>query len=115
MEYDDLFLFPSFIFDELEKHKELILRKSKMDKENFNKLLDILLKKVMIVPEEVLFIYRKKAIELTKDIDINDALFIACALAYSHSIIWSDDAALKKVKDVNVFNTSEIIEVIGRS
>ena len=39
LEYDYFFLFPSFIFEEVEKHKEELFKKSKMTKEDFDSLL----------------------------------------------------------------------------
>ena len=60
LDYEGHFLFPSFIFEELEKHKEELLKKSKMNTRDFNLLLSLLLRKVMIVPTEVLFPYKKK-------------------------------------------------------
>lgn len=55
-----------------------------------------------------------EAIRIVKDIDMGDASFIACALLYPDSIIWSDDKALKKQKEVKVLNTKEIIELLSR-
>jgi predicted nucleic acid-binding protein len=112
MEYDGVFLFPSFIFKETEKHKEMLLKKSGMDKEEFDKFLAIILQKVYVVPEEALMRHRKEALELTKKIDINDSLFFACALAYADSAIWSNDRRLKNQSSVKVLNTSEIKKLI---
>jgi len=87
LEYNGYFLFPSFIFEEMEKHKGELLKKSQMSVKDFNLLLNLLLKKVMIVPTEVLFQYRKEACEIIKNIDPDDAIFIACALAYPENIL----------------------------
>ena len=111
LEYDGFFLFPSFIFEEMQKHKEEILKKSRMSEEDFNKLLQLILKKVVIVPNEVLIPYRNEAFEIVKNIDPDDVLFVACALAYPDSIIWSNDGKLKKQSRVKVLNTQEIIKI----
>jgi len=110
LEYDGFFLFPSYVFIELEKHKEELLEKSKMNDGEFNKLLQIILKKVLVVPNQTLLPYKEKAFEIVKDIDPDDVLFIACALAYPNSIIWSNDKELKKQDIIKVLNTEEIIE-----
>ena len=112
LEYGGFFLFPSFIFEEMEKHKETLLKKSEMKAKDFNLLLNILLRKVMIVPTEVLFPYRKEAYEIVKDIDPDDILFIACALAYPDSFIWSDDKKLKQQSKIRIVNTSEMLNVL---
>ena len=82
-----------------------------MSEEDFNKLLQLILKKVVIVPNEVLIPYRNEAFEIVKNIDPDDVLFVACALAYPNSIIWSNDGKLKKQSRVKVLNTQEIIKI----
>ena len=110
--YDEDFLFPSFVFEEVEEHKQELLDKSGMNKEEFAKLLEIILKKVVIVPYRVLSPFREEAFDLVKDIDEADILFDACALTYQGSIIWSDDKHLKNIKNIEVINTKEIIKII---
>jgi predicted nucleic acid-binding protein len=114
LEYDNLFLFPSFIFIEMQKHKSELLKKSRMSERDFNKLLQLILRKVVIVPNEVLIPYKKEAYEIVKDIDLDDILFIACALAYPNSVIWSDDKKLKRQSKVKILNTQEIIKFLRK-
>ena len=102
------FLFPSFIFDELEKHKGELEEKSGMKTKQFEMLLTILLQKVQIVPTDILRPYEKKAYDTVKDIDPDDTLFIACALAYPDSLLWSDDKKLKQQTVVPIINTKEM-------
>jgi predicted nucleic acid-binding protein len=97
----------------MEKYKKDLLKKSKMEEKEFNKLLQIILKNVLIIPKETLYLYKKESMDIVKDIDINDALFIACALAYPYSVIWSDDKKLKKQDKIKVLNTKEIIIFLG--
>lgn len=112
LEYDGFFLFPSFIFEELEKHKAELLKKSGMKRKSFEALLNLLLQKVLIVSTDVLFRYRTRAYELVKDIDLDDTLFIACALAYPGSIIWSDDKKLKEQHQIHIINTAEMYSIL---
>lgn len=114
LEYDGFFLFPSFIFEEMQKHKAELLKKSRMPEKDFNTLLQLILKKVAIVSNEVLVPYKKEAFEIVKDIDPDDVLFVACAIAYPHSIIWSNDRGLKKQSKVSIFNTKEIIKLLEK-
>lgn len=112
LEYDEFFLFPSYIFEELEKHKDELLSKSKMSLEECDSLLDILLGKVVIVLSEMLDRHYDVAYDIVKEIDPNDVLFVACALAYPGSIIWSEDKNLKRQSKVMVLNTKEITRII---
>ena|SRR3989338_506709 len=114
LEYDGFFLFPLFIFEEMEKHKEELFSKSGMTHKEFNELLQLILKKVVIVPSEVLLPYQKEAWDIVKDIDIDDVLFVACVLAYQDSILWSDDKKLKYLAGIRVLNTKEIVGLLRR-
>ena len=112
LEYAGLFLFPEFIFEEMEKHKRELFRKSGMPENDFNRLLQMLLQKVVIVPNEFLKPYRTEALEIIRDIDPDDVLFMACVLAYPNSILWSDDKNLKTQTRVKVLNTQEIMKIL---
>ena len=95
----------------MEYHIEELLRKSELSKQEFNTLLAIILKKVAIVPNESLLPFRSRALEVIKDIDKDDILFIACALAFPDSVIWSNDKKLKRQKAVRVLDTEEILKL----
>lgn len=112
LDYDSLFLFPSYIFEEMEKHKKELFLKSGMDEDEFYTLLELILKKVLVIPNEMFVPYRKEALSIVKDIDPDDVIFVACALAYSSSIIWSDDKKLKNQNKVNVLSTKEIKKLL---
>ena len=112
LDYDSLFLFPSYIFEEMEKHKKELFLKSGMDEDEFYTLLELILKKVLVIPNEMFVPYRKEALSIVKDIDPDDVIFVACALAYSSSIIWSDDKRLKNQNKVNVLSTKEIKKLL---
>ena len=109
LNYENLFLFPEYIFREINNHKDELYKKSGMDKHEFNQLLQLILDKVLVVPQKSLSSYREEAKKLVRNIDINDICFIACALAYQ-AILWSDDKKLKAIKKIRILNTKEIIK-----
>ena len=111
LEYEGFYLFPQYIFEEMKNHIEELLKKSRLSKQEFDTLLAIILKKVAIVPNESLLPFRNKALEIVKDIDKDDVLFVACALAYPDSIIWSNDKKLKRQKIIKVLDTEEILKI----
>ena len=113
LEYDGKFLFPSYIFEELQEHKKELLQKAQMNADEFDTILQILLKKVFIIPKEALLPFKQEAIDIVKDIDLDDALFFACALAYPESVIWSDDKKLKEQTKIKVCNTPEIVKILS--
>ena len=113
LEHQGFFFFPGFILNELQKYKKDIIDKSGMERNDFDKLLQLILKRVLIVPSDALYPFRKEALEIVKNIDIDDVIFIACCLAYPDSILWSDDKKLKRQSAVKVLNTKEISYILG--
>ncbi|MFO8015883.1 MAG: PIN domain-containing protein [Candidatus Woesearchaeota archaeon] len=112
IEHKGFFLFPEFIFEEMEKHKDELLKKSGMDSEDFNSLLQLILTKVVIIPNETVKPYKEEAMKIVENIDPDDVIFAACALAYKESILWSDDKRLKKQSTIKVLNTKEMIRIL---
>ena len=104
----DLIL-PEIVFEELRKYKEELVRKTRLSEEEFDKTLRLILKYVRIIPTEQIKHYRNEAWEIIKDHSPEDVMFIACALAFDGSILWSDDKKLKRQNKIKVFDTAEII------
>ncbi len=103
------FAAPYTIILELQKHREEFLRKSGLSEKNYEDLVALLLSSIRILMEEDLFPHTPIAAQAVADIDPDDAPFIACALA-ARSILWSDDAALKRQNAVVVKSTKEMLE-----
>ena len=71
-----------------------------------------MLQKVTIIPNEILLHYRDRAYKIIKNIDSDDVTFIACALAFSDSIIWSNDKKLKQQSKIPIITTNEMYSFI---
>ncbi|MDP4012834.1 MAG: PIN domain-containing protein [Candidatus Nanoarchaeia archaeon] len=113
LEYENLFLFPEIIFEEVEKYKSNLLEKSGMDEKEFDKLLGLILKKVMIIPTEMLNQFYNESEELANKVESpEDQLFFACALAYPSSVIRSNDKKLIKQTKIKIITTQEMISLI---
>jgi len=103
---------PEYIFAEITKHKELLLRKSKMTEGDFNALLLLLQKHVYFVSKES---YNEKmaiAEDIMKEIDITDSPFLALALTLDCSI-WSNDGHFKQQDKIGVYTTKELTNRIA--
>jgi len=100
-----------FAKQEIEKHKGELLRKSGLDEDSFGYLLDLIFAKINVVDREVLEPFKKRAIEILKDIDPADAPFLALAMALNCPI-WSNDKDLKRQKVVKVYTTQEILNLL---
>ena len=103
---------PEYIFNEIIKHKELLLRKSKLDQRDFDGLLLLLQKHIHLVTKEK---YDKKmaiAEDILRNIDITDSPFLALALAFNCSI-WSNDGHFQQQNKVVVYTTKDLMKNIS--
>ena len=102
---------PEYIFAEITKHKELLLRKSKMTEGDFNALLLLLQKHVHFVSKENYIEKMAIAEDILREIDITDSPFLALALTLDCSI-WSNDGHFKQQDQVVVYTTKELTNTI---
>lgn len=102
------FFYPKSSLNEINKHKDLILRKSGMAGKDYDDLFRALFEVVTIVREEIINenLNRAKKIGIQ---DPDDLVFLACALGIPQSIIWSDDADFEGQSAIKVMKTKDII------
>lgn len=101
----------SYSKNEIEKNKEELVDKSRVDEDSFQYIMDIIFSKISVVDAEAIEPYKKKAIKVMQDIDINDSPFLALAF-YLNCPIWSNDKHLRDQNDVEVYKTPEILELL---
>jgi len=95
-----------FFFTEFNEHSEEIQEKTEKTEEELNHLLDVLKKKIKLIPLEELLPYVDEAEEISPDPD--DVAYIALALKLKCGI-WSQDKALKeKQNKVQVYSTEDL-------
>ncbi|MBI2107289.1 PIN domain-containing protein [Candidatus Woesearchaeota archaeon] len=99
-----------FFFVELEKHKESISKKTKRSEEDFNKLLSIIRRKIVLVPLKEIKPYLDEAERISPDKD--DVAYFALALKLKYAI-WSNDKDLKKQKFVKIYSTEDLIKILS--
>lgn len=100
---------PEYVFTEFEKHKEEILEKTERTTEEFFRLLEVLKRRIILVPLEELTTYVEEAEKISPD--PADMAYFALALKYGCAI-WSNDKALKeKQKVVPVYPTHELLRL----
>jgi predicted nucleic acid-binding protein len=103
----DLFV-PEFLFTEIKKYEEVILKKSGMEKEKLELLLLLLQSHISVIPIKKFSDFLEEAEKEMENIDIKDAPFIALALKLKIPI-WSNDLHFKKQRKVEAFDTAEIM------
>lgn len=90
------FFAPNFLISEIYKHKEKLIKNSKLDESEFYLYLNGVIEKIKFVPIDFISLdSRQKAYNLCKDIDIKDTPFIALTIDLNLPI-WTGD---KKLKD----------------
>jgi predicted nucleic acid-binding protein len=99
---------PEYIFMEFAKHKEEILEKTERSTEEFFRLLEILKRRITLVPLEELTDYVEEAEKLTPD--PKDMVYFALALKLGCAI-WSNDKKLKEQSRINVYPTHELAKL----
>ena len=96
---------PQEVFTEFKKHEKELLKKTTRTTTEFYKALNILEKRLVVVPTQELIPYVEQAENITPDPD--DMIYFALALRIGCSI-WSNDKALKKQTYVHIYHTHEL-------
>ena len=101
-------LAPEFLFTEFAKYKDLIIRKTHRNEEEFNQLLEILKEQISIIPKKEITAFMDEVEKISPD--PKDTVYLACAIALK-SNIWSNDKKLKQNQaKVTVFSTEELLK-----
>lgn len=106
-------VYPDLGMAEIVKHKDLTLNKSGLSEETFNSILDILFSYIELIPQDVIRGKLEEAKEIMQKIDETDIVFIATALMFDGSSVWTDDKGFKLQNRVPVKTTSEILKSIS--
>ncbi len=106
----ELHLFaPEFLLVEVAKHRDEIARKTRRPGEQVWRFLDIVSRRIAIVPEEDWKRFEAEATVISPD--PGDISYLALAL-HLRCPVWSNDARLKGQKRVEILSTREIIELL---
>ena len=106
---DDLHLYaPEFLLDEFNKHRNYLLNKTHRTKEDFNEILEVLACRIIFIPLEDIEQYLEKADKISPDPD--DSIYFAIALKIGASI-WTNEKRLLKQNIVNIYTTSDILDL----
>ena len=103
----DIHLFaPEFLFEEILKHKDELLKKTRRRAEEFDEIFDILEQKITIIPKEDFESFLEEASKISPDPD--DTVYFALALKIN-AAIWSNDRKLKEQDRIKVYSTKDLL------
>lgn len=103
------FSIPEHAFDEIERHEEELIKKSKLTRLRFHQVMDILKRHLNIVPTEEFIGHYPSALKAMKDIDETDAPFLALSLSFDNDGIWTNDSHFDKQYLVRVWSTPDLM------
>jgi len=94
------FYTPDFALIELNKYREVILKKSKTPINKLKEFTVFLFSKVVVIPDYVISEQSfNQAVELCKDIDINDVVYIALSIELKFPILTRDTILYNGLKN----------------
>ena len=96
--------------EELNKYKELIIKKANINEVIYNRILKIFLYKINLVSLNEFEDYLEEAKELIND--IKDTPFIAVAISKKADGIWSDDEHFQKQNKIKIFKTKDLMKFL---
>ena len=87
---------PNYLISEIYKHKEKLIKYSKLDQSEFDFLFNGIIERINFVPNELIAIdSRQMAYKYCKNIDKNDIPFVALSIDLNVAL-WTGDKKLKE-------------------
>jgi len=102
------FVAPEFLLTELEKHKEEIFERSKLQKEIFDEALNLILGQITFISQSVFSESVSEAKRLLPS-HLKDAPYLALSLNLD-CLIFSGDKMLKKLLPLKVLSPKEMLD-----
>lgn len=100
---------PSVIRDEVESHRDRVVERSGLPPDLVTTFMDLLFEFIEVVPTDEFSSRVDEAERAIGDVDPDDVLYLACALARD-AAIWSDDSDFAEQDLVPVYSTADIVE-----
>ena len=102
---------PDYLLHELEKYKEFLIRKGDYtDAVALEEAVEYLIEEIRIIPFQLYKDEMNHALQITPD--PKDSPFVALALKLG-APLWTNDKELKKVKEITVLETKDVIKTIN--
>jgi len=102
---------PEFLLEEFDNNKQEILEKTHKSKEEFARLLEVIKRRIQIIPQEESTSFTHEAQAMFPH-HTKDTPYLALALKYNCPI-WSEEKLLKKQQKIEVYNTLELRAIVG--
>ena len=104
---------PEITLKEILKHKDAIIVKSKLPKDDIDKILEVLNRNIKTIPETRWLKFYRQTTGIIGKKDPKDVPFMAVALALSVDGIWSNDSDFEIQSDIKIWKTPELAQELG--
>ena len=109
VELEDSFLTPAYVHDEIGTYTGMVSEKSGLSSAEVEELIEILFKRIDVVPRPVVLKSLQEAARIMRDTDPDDAVYLAAALERD-AHLWSDDGDYDEQDTVPVATTGDVVE-----
>ena len=99
---------PEFIFDEFEKYRDLILRKTHRSQMELDEVLKIFIERIETIPMEEIIEEMKQVKNFSPDIKDDPYLAVAILLGAG---LWTNDTKLRDQDVVAIYSTSDLVHM----
>ncbi len=100
-----------FIFEEFEKYKDLIMKKTERTEEEFERFMSIIKKRIKLIPYEEFESLISETEKFSPDPKDTEYLALATKLKCA---VWSNDKKLKIQDKIKVYSTEDLINELKR-
>jgi len=104
------FFSPDYTLIEINKYKDMIIKKADITNEEFDILLNLIFENIIIISKEGYSDYLEEANKLISD--ISDVAFIALGIFLKADGIWSDDAHFLEQNKIKIFQTRDMVKLM---
>lgn len=107
------FFAPDHLLVEINNHRELIVKKSKLSSDDLKIVLEMLLERINIVPKAETDKKKQEAKKIIGDVDPDDVPFIALALTIPNDGVWTEDKHFISQRTIKVWSTADLLQFLG--
>lgn len=103
---------PENVIEEIRKHEDYIIDKSKLSREEFERLFHLLVENIRIIPRGEFIQKMPEAHALIGHVDRGDVPFLALAMSIPCDGIWTENVKHFNVQNkVKIYTTKELAEL----
>ncbi|MDG6224927.1 MAG: PIN domain-containing protein [Candidatus Thermoplasmatota archaeon] len=99
---------PEFIFEEFEKYRDLILKKTHRSQMEFDEVLSIYTERIETIPMEEIIREMEQVKEFSPD--VKDDPYLAAAILIGAGL-WTNDSKLRDQDVVAIYSTSDLVHM----